>query len=203
MHPPHAVTLRTTRLTIDPLSERDVDAFSEYRRNPDVARYQSWDIDYSTADAEHLVAGQRDGQSPSPGSWLQLAVRETASGRLLGDLALHRLDGQPDTFEIGVTLAPSSQGRGIAAEALGALLDFVFDSAQAHRVVAFCDSRNNSVARLLMRLGFRRESSQVDADWFKGEWTTLDGYAMLQRERGSAGDGVVFGTMGDTRRSAR
>ena len=185
MHPSHAVTLRTARLTIEPLSERDVDAFTEYRQNPDVARYQSWDIDYSRADAERVVAGQRDGQSPSPGNWLQLAVRETASVGLLGDLALHRLDGQPGTFEVGVTLAPSSQGRGIAAEALGALLDFLFDCEQAHRVVAFCDSRNKSVAHLLMRLGFRRESSQVDADWFKGEWTTLDGYAMLARERRS------------------
>ena len=194
MHPPHAVAFTTARLTIEPLSERDVDAFTEYRRDPDVARYQSWDTDYSVADAKHLVAAQGEGQLPSPGSWLQLAVRETASGRLLGDLALHRLDDQPDTFEIGVTLVPSSQGRGIAAEALGALLDFVFDAEQAHRVIAFCDARNSAVARLLTRLGFRQESSQVDADWFKGAWTTLDGYAMLARERRNEGAEAARGT---------
>ena len=194
MHPFHAVAFTTARLTIEPLSERDVDAFTEYRRDPDVARYQSWDTDYSVSDAKHLVAAQGDGELPSPGSWLQLAVRETASGRLLGDLALHRLDDQPDTFEIGVTLAPSSQGRGIAAEALGALLDFVFDAEQAHRVIAFCDARNSPVARLLTRLGFRQESSQVDADWFKGEWTTLNGYAMLARERRNEGADAARGT---------
>ena len=191
MHPPSTgVALTTARLTIEPLSERDVDAFTEYRRDPEVARYQSWDVDYSRADAERMLAGQPDGQLPPPGSWLQLAVRETASGRLLGDLALHRLDEQPDTFEIGVTLAPSSQGRGIGTEALGVLLDFVFDHEHAHRVVAYCDSRNGPVARLLTRLGFRRESSQVDADWFKGEWTTLDGYALLARERVRGRDGM-------------
>jgi RimJ/RimL family protein N-acetyltransferase len=177
------VALTTARLTIEPLAEHDVHAFTEYRRDPDVARYQSWGIDYSRADAERLVAGQRDGRLPSPGSWLQLAVRETSSGGLLGDLALHLLDEQPDTFEIGVTLARSSQGRGIASEALSALLDFLFDHEHAHRVVASCDSRNDSVARLLTRMGFRRESRQVDSDWFKGEWTTLDGYALLARER--------------------
>ena len=29
----------------------------------------------------------------------------------------------------------------------------------------------------------RQESNQVEADWLKGEWTTLDGYAVLDRER--------------------
>lgn len=182
------VLLTTARLTMAPLSEHDVDAFTEYRQDPDVARYQSWGTDYSRADAERLVDDQRDGQVPSPGSWLQLAVRETSSGRLLGDLALHRLDDQPDTFEVGVTLARSSQDQGIASEALSALLCFLFEHEHehAHRVVAFCDSRNTPVARLLARAGFRQESRQVDADWSKGEWTTLDGHALLASERDRA-----------------
>jgi RimJ/RimL family protein N-acetyltransferase len=183
---PDRIALTTARLTIEPLAERDVDAFTGYRRDPDVARYQSWGTDYSRADAERLVADQRDGRLPSPGGWLQLAVRKTASEALLGDLALHRLDGQPDTFEVGVTLARSSQGQGIASEALAALLDLVFDREGAHRVVASCDARNDGVARLLTRAGFRRESRQVDADWSKGEWTTLDGYALLASERDGA-----------------
>jgi RimJ/RimL family protein N-acetyltransferase len=184
MAPPNTeVALTTARLTIVPLSERDVDVFTEYRRDPDVARFQSWDVDYSRADAEHLVADQPAGRLPSPGSWLQLAVRETGSDVLLGDLAVHRLEDQPDTFEVGVTLAPSSPRRGIATEALTALLDHLFDDEHAHRVVASCDARNDAVARLLTRVGFRQESRQVDADWFKGEWTTLDGYALLARER--------------------
>jgi RimJ/RimL family protein N-acetyltransferase len=184
MPSPHDhLALTTARLTIEPLAGRDVDAFTEYRRDPDVARYQSWGTDYSRADAERLVAAQPDGGLPLPGGWVQLAVRETASGGLLGDLALHVLDEQPDTFEVGVTLARSSQGRGIASEALGALLDRVFEHERAHRIVASCDSRNESVARLLRRQGFRQESRQVEADWFKGEWTTLDGYALLAGDR--------------------
>jgi RimJ/RimL family protein N-acetyltransferase len=186
------VVVTTAQLTIEPLAERDVDAFTEYRQDPDVARYQSWGVGYSRADAGRLVADQAEGQLPLPGAWLQLAVRETASGMLLGDLALHRLDEQPDTFEVGVTLARSSQGRGIASEALRALLDFLFEREHAHRVVAFCESRNHAVARLLTRVGFRQESRQVDADWFKGEWTTLDGYALLASERDGARLGVTL-----------
>lgn len=51
-----------------------------------------------------------------------------------------------------------------------------------HRVFARADDRNTAVHRLLERLGFRREARLVEADWFKGEWTTLRVYAVLERE---------------------
>jgi RimJ/RimL family protein N-acetyltransferase len=37
--------------------------------------------------------------------------------------------------------------------------------------------------RLYERLGFRCGARLVEADWFKGEWTTLRVYAILRRER--------------------
>ena len=51
-----------------------------------------------------------------------------------------------------------------------------------HRVYAESDDRNVPVHRLLERLGFRCEARLVEADWFKGEWTTLRTYAMLRSE---------------------
>jgi RimJ/RimL family protein N-acetyltransferase len=101
---------------------------------------------------------------------------------LVGDVAIHTLADQPDTYELGVTLAPAAQGKGLAAEAVAAVIAHLFASRAAHRVVASCDARNEAVGRLLRRVGMRRESRQVDADWFKEEWTTLDGYAILRRE---------------------
>jgi RimJ/RimL family protein N-acetyltransferase len=51
-----------------------------------------------------------------------------------------------------------------------------------HRVFAEADDRNAAVKRLLERLGFRCEARLVEADWFKGEWSTLCVYAILDRE---------------------
>jgi RimJ/RimL family protein N-acetyltransferase len=180
------VLLRGPRVLIEPLAEADVAAFTAYRRVPDVARWQGWDVDYDAADAHRLVAGQPSGDLPGPGDWLQLAVRSPDRAVLHGDVGLHRPADQPHTFELGVTLAPQAQGRGLATEALRCVLAHLFDAgdggAGAHRVVAFCDARNAPVAALLRRVGMRHESRQVEADWFKGEWATLDGYAVLARE---------------------
>ncbi len=173
--------LRSPRMLIEPLSAADVEDFVGYRRDPEVARYQSWDVDYSEADARKLVAGQPDATLPGPGRWLQLAVRSTNAPILYGDVAVHRLADQPHTFEVGVTFARRHQGRGYATEALERLLAHLFDQ-DAHRIVASCDARNTAVASLLRRVGLRLESHQVEADFFKGGWTDLDGYAILARE---------------------
>ncbi|WP_410962615.1 GNAT family N-acetyltransferase, partial [Salmonella sp. SAL4358] len=75
---------------------------------------------------------------------------------------------QPATTEVGITLAPASQGRGIAREALGALITSLFEQRGMHRVLAHADDRNVAVHRLLEHLGMRCEARLVDADWFKG-----------------------------------
>lgn len=177
-----AYPLVTVRLSIAPLAGEDVAVFARYRQEPEVARYQSWSTDFSETDALRLVAARPPGNLPGPGEWLQLGVRTRSGGHLLGDVALHRLAGQPDTFELGVTFAGVHQGRGYATEALLAVLGELFTRHGAHRVIAHCDARNDQVAAVLRKVGLRQESREVEADWFKGEWTTLDTYALLARE---------------------
>jgi RimJ/RimL family protein N-acetyltransferase len=172
----------TPRLLLRPFEPGDAPAFAAYRSDPDVARHQSWDTTYSLADAEQLVAGQQGLVLGAPGPWVQVAVVDRSTEELLGDCAVRVVTDQPRTAELGVTFAPASQGRGLASEALGAVVTRLFEEHGLHRVYAETDDRNVAVHRLFERLGFRREARLVEADWFKGEWTTLRVYAVLRRE---------------------
>jgi RimJ/RimL family protein N-acetyltransferase len=174
--------LASPRLRILPLAHVDVPAFVAYRRQEAVARWQTWDTGYTEAQALALLAHQAGWEVPPPGEWMQLALRCATTEHLVGDIALHLLDDQPDTWELGFTIAPPWQGRGFATEGAARVIHHVFAERGAHRVVAFCDARNAASQRVLRRLGFRQESHQVEADFFKGEWTTLDGFAILARE---------------------
>jgi RimJ/RimL family protein N-acetyltransferase len=58
----------------------------------------------------------------------------------------------------------------------------LFDKRLFHRVFAETDDRNAAVGRLFERLAFRCEARLIEADWFKGERSTLRIYAMLNRE---------------------
>lgn len=168
-------------LTVEPLREEHLPAFVAYRRDPVVARYQSWDVDYSLDDARALWAEQKGLEEPRAGGWLQYAIVDPG-GVLLGDVAMHRLDDQPDTYELGVTVAPAAQGSGVATRALRGTIDFLVWERGAHRILAHCDARNTAMRAVLERLGLRHEGTAFEADWFKGEWTSLETWAVLGRE---------------------
>lgn len=173
--------LTTPRLVLRPLRSSDIPAFVAYRRDPDVARYQGWEPTYSEADAERLIAAQ-PGEPGHPDEWLQIAIVDRDRAVLCGDCAVRVISDQPETAELGVTLAREHQGRGIAREALGAVLDWLFGDLLLHRVFAQTDDRNVAVHRVLEHLDFRPEARLVAADWNKGEWTTVQIYALLATE---------------------
>lgn len=185
----------TERLVLRPFRMGDLEGFVAYRSDPDVARYQGWDSSFSMAEAESFLDSQRGITFGQPGEWLQLAIVDRENDTLYGDCAVRVLADQP-TAELGVTLAPASQGKGIAAEALTAVITELFDRLGLHRVFAETDDRNKAVHRLFERLGFRCEARLVESDWFKGEWTTVRIYACLDREWGRPARSVV------TRRAA-
>jgi RimJ/RimL family protein N-acetyltransferase len=172
----------TERLLLRPFRAEDLPAFAAYRSDPEVARYQSWDVPFTVVDTERFLAAQQGIALGTPGAWVQLAAVDRHSGVLCGDCAVRVLADQPATAEIGVTFAREAQGRGLAGEALAALIAELFGRYGLHRVFAEADDRNLAVHRLFGRLGFRCEARLVDADWFKGEWTTLRVLALLRRE---------------------
>lgn len=176
----------TERLTLRSFLAEDLPAFVAYRSDPEVARYQSWDTTYSMADAERFLASQRDVEFGEPGAWVQVAAIDRLDGSLVGDCAARVVDDQPATAEIGVTFSRDHQGSGLATEALTAVITKLFREHALHRVYAQADDRNHAVHRLLERLGFRCEARLIDADWFKGEWSTVRVFAVLCREWQSA-----------------
>jgi RimJ/RimL family protein N-acetyltransferase len=146
-------------------AERDLAEFARYRGLPEVARYQSWE-QYTLEDAQRLYAGQSGGSYGAPGSWHQVAIADEASDALIGDCALHFLDGGTE-LEIGFTLAPERQGSGLAREAVSLLLDHAFGEMRMQRVLAITDAENLPAHKLLMALGFHRTA--VRDVLFKGK----------------------------------
>jgi RimJ/RimL family protein N-acetyltransferase len=179
---PETAVLVTERLILRPLREADLPALVAYRSDPEVARFQTWDTDWSADDARRLLASQRGVELGQPGVWVQLAAVDRVDGTLYGDCAARVVPEQRATAEIGITFGRAGQGRGLASEALAALVGALFEEHDLHRVFAETDDRNPAVHRLLERLGFRCEGRHVDADWCKGEWVTLRMFALLETE---------------------
>jgi RimJ/RimL family protein N-acetyltransferase len=173
--------LWSSRLCLRRLRPEDATAICAYRGLPEVARFQSWES-FGLSDAERLIADQAVVVPDTPGTWLQLAMVTLESATLIGDCGLHFQRSDPRQVMLGITLAPTHQGRGLATEALGTVMEYVFDRLGKHRVFAVTDAKNDAAASLMRRLGLRQEAHYVEHVWFKGAWGNEYLFALLCRE---------------------
>jgi RimJ/RimL family protein N-acetyltransferase len=174
-------SLTSARLRLRRFREADLPFFCRYRADPEIARYQSWS-DFTEADGRRFFDDQSKLDPDTPGAWFQFAIELRSTGEMVGDCALHTLATDARQAEIGFTLASHCQRQGYAAEALICLLDHLFRNLGKHRVIAVTDAENQRAARVLERIGFRREGHFLQNDWFKGKWGDEFLYALLREE---------------------
>lgn len=185
MDDPKTVVIQSERLRMDRLVEADAPSLFAYRGDPEVARYQGWKPD-SVAEAQAFIAQQRGLAFGMADSWCQLAIRDGATGELHGDVGVHFPATTDEAIEFGLSLRPSSQGRGFARETMAAMLDLAFLTWGYRRAVGSVDPRNVASVALLRSLGFRQEAHHVESYFFRGEWVDDMIFALLAREWGSA-----------------
>ena len=173
--------IETERLLLRPFRADDLDAFCAIHASPDVVRYLYFDT--PTREAARIMLEKRTRQVEilRQGDKLMLAL-ELRGGAVIGDVFLTWLSEAHKQGEIGFVLHSTHQGKGLAREAAEAMLKLGFETLGLHRIEAHLDARNAASAKLLERLGMRREGAILENEFVKGEWTDELLYAVLARE---------------------
>ncbi|GAB3247258.1 GNAT family N-acetyltransferase [Arthrobacter pigmenti] len=172
--------LRTERLVLRPYQLNDVDATFAYYSHASVSRFLLSEP-FTWEDACQAVEKRSQLVHPvMPGETLALVVEH--DGQLVGDVMLELLAEQASIGEIGWVFNPSHGGRGLATEAVRALVGVAFERFGLHRVKAQLDARNTDSARLCERLGMIREAHLRQDWWSKGEWSDTLIYGLLTEE---------------------
>lgn len=144
--PPRPVPLRTARLTLRPVVRPARGrAAPETTRPGDPPAARGWPSSEDLALLDVPWAGGRRC------CWL---VCPADTGGPAGTVAL-RPGPEPGTVELGYTLVPVARGRGLAAEAVRAVLDWLAQRPGCPTVVAEVAVGHDRSARLLTRLGFQ------------------------------------------------
>ncbi len=177
----HDYSLETERLLLRPFAASDFDALLAMHSRADVARWQYWDA--RDADAVRAaLASKLEEVSPADGDWISFATVLKASGEVIGDCSVHVVSSEHRQGEIGYIFHPDHHGHGYATEAARAQLRFAFEELGFHRVIGRLEPRNAPSARVLERIGMRREAHLVENEWVKDEWQSELVYAILERE---------------------
>lgn len=99
--------IETPRLVLRPFEDKDTLPFVAYRCDPEVAKYQSWDVPYPETEAITFIEAMKRGTPGVLGEWYQLAIELLATGETIGDCAFCICADDERQAEIGFTLAPA------------------------------------------------------------------------------------------------
>ena len=147
--------VRTPRLTLRDFTARDFAAVHAYSADPRVTRFLFFgprDADATSEYLDGLLASQRE----FPRTRFELAVEETASGRVLGACDLSLIEH--GVFDLGYMLGTTDWGKGYATEVALSLLEAAFGELRADRIISTVDINNGASIRVLEKIGMRWEA---------------------------------------------
>lgn len=172
--------ISTLRTHIRPAKLEDAQALFDYRSDKLANEYQGW-VPESVEDAIEFIE-KRPAEFNLPDTWFQLVIIELNSSFMVGDIGVHFNGNQNQQCELGITLRADQQGKGLAAEALKAVINYLFIELDKHRIHVSIDPANSKSILLFERLGFRKEAHLKQSFWNGKEWTDDLIYAILETE---------------------
>ena len=175
------MNINSERLIIRNLQSSDLDDFLFYRSNPEVTKYQSFEP--MTLDrATNFIQSQQNKPFGRPGEWVQYAIENRETKKLIGDCAIKLDENDIRIAEVGITISHTQQNKGYAKETFKAIQNFLFSIDNFHRIVEIVDVENIASIKLLESLGFRKEGHFVENIYFKGNWGSEFQYALLKKD---------------------
>jgi RimJ/RimL family protein N-acetyltransferase len=160
------LTLRTERLVLREFRPSDAKALFRMESQPQMAVYQSFEP-RTLVDAARYVDEAIAAQMAAPRSVLEFVICLADEEAMIGRVGCHLGENEA---RLWYAVAPESQGRGYASEAVTALIHKVKNDYGTNAFQIECDPRNVASRRLAEKLGFQLVSEEQNQFFIKGEW---------------------------------
>ncbi len=167
------------RIVLRRLGISDLEDFQSYRCDPEVARYQDWEVMSDNEARSFLAAVNRD-TLLRPGYWSQIGIAHRRDDRLIGDIGLC-VAAQLGQAEIGFSLARHAQGKGLAREAVQEAMRLVFEHSDVNQIIGITDARNLPSIKLMESVGMEKFDEQDTV--FKDEPCTEHFFVLSRDEK--------------------
>jgi len=143
----------TARLLLRPLKAADAPAiFTRYARDPDVARFMTWETHPTIDVTETYVAACIKARPDRDRSY---AILRRDDDRLMGVFELRR--SARHRLGFGYALAKDAWGQGFMTEALTEVVRWAMAQPAIFRIGDVCDTENTASARVMEKAGLVRE----------------------------------------------
>lgn len=174
-------TLRSRRLRLIPVTERNADQLWTLLRRPDLRDYQDLP-DVGLAQFRRMVRSRpRYLRLGAYGrfEWLIVFAGEAAS---IGWVSLRTHDNDGRIAEVGYSVISEHRGRGVATEAVSMLVREGFARAGIERIRAYCVAENAASRAVLANLGFRPDGVLPHGTTIGGRSMDVLAFALARQE---------------------
>ena len=173
-------TLETKRLFMRKILIHDCADMYDYSRRPETSRYLLWSAHenpkYTKKYISYLQSAYRNEE------FFDFGLVDKESGKMIGTCGFTDFDMDNNSAEIGYVLHPDFWGRGLAMEAILRLMAFGFAELRLHRISAKIMTGNAASKRVAEKCGMRHEATHIEAMLIKGNYETIEEYAILAKE---------------------
>lgn len=172
--PPELVT---PRLVLRRMKKTDYNDMYDYASDENVTRYLTWyphpDAGYTLRYLAYITTRYRAGE------FYDWAVIWKETRKMIGTCGFTSFHYGHNSAEIGYVLNPEYWGKGIAVEAVRAVMRVGFLTLNLHRIEAKFMEGNDRSRRVMEKAGMLFEGMQREAMYIKDQYTTIGTCAIL------------------------
>ncbi len=143
--------ISTERLTLRKITKKDLDDIFEYSSDPEVSKYLLWRPHENKRETRthlnNIIKKYKAGQFYDWGIIFD--------GKMIGTCGFSKIDILSDTAEAGYVLSRPYWGRGIAPEALLAVINFGFNVLGLRRIECICIEENKRSLNVMKKCGMK------------------------------------------------
>lgn len=148
--------LETNRLILRKFVIDDAqDMYNNWASDVEVTKFLTWPPHSSVEETKILLENWISEYTNK--KYFNWAIEYKDLGKVIGSISVVKLNEITDSADIGYCMSRAFWGQGIMPEALGAVINYLFDEVHLNRIAASHDVENPKSGRVMDKAGMRLE----------------------------------------------
>lgn len=175
--------LETERLILRKFEMSDTEAlYKNWASDPNVTKYLTWPTHTCIEESECVMKMWVESYQKDDFYHWAIVIKEISS-EPIGCISVNESDTKTEKVTMGYCIGSNWWHKGIMSEALGRVIDFLFDEVGVNRIEAMHDPKNPYSGAVMRKCGMKHEGTLRSADCNNQGICDACYYGVLRSER--------------------
>jgi ribosomal-protein-alanine N-acetyltransferase len=170
--------IETKRLILKRFNESDAKDLFVLRSNEECMKYIGKPTHKSIDESIDLI--KLSNQNITEGNGIDWAIFYKLEQKIIGSIAIHKIDKQNHRGEVGYMLQPTYWQQGIISEAIHEIIHYGFNTLNLHSLEALIDKNNDGSKAVLAKFNFVKEAHFKENYFYNDEFIDTLVYSLLK-----------------------